>query len=139
MTSYYILRSDLTSYYVNDVIERLQAGPDQRGWDVGALILMHCGSVNRMILKDIEATLHCLTSIQEGSPVEDNVDLKRIFSSETLGLLPKAGFIRLRRTTVVLIGNSRNYFTYFRHSWEQVLMRLGLLHNRKVLQLALPH
>ena len=37
MISYYILRSDLTTYYVNDVIERLQVGPDQRGWDVGGL------------------------------------------------------------------------------------------------------
>ena len=37
MISYYILRSDLTNYYVNDVIERLKAGPDQRGWDVGEL------------------------------------------------------------------------------------------------------
>ena len=37
MISYYILRSGLTSYYVNDIIERLQGGPDQRGWDVGPL------------------------------------------------------------------------------------------------------
>lgn len=46
MISYYILRSDLTSYYVNDVIERLQAGPDQRGWDVGLFMCMHCATIN---------------------------------------------------------------------------------------------
>jgi len=106
MISYYILRSDLTSYYVNDVIERLQAGPDQREWDVGVITPTRFGSVNWITLKEIEATLHCLMSIQEGSPVEDNVDLRRIFSSETLGMFPKTGSTRVRRTTVVLIGNN---------------------------------
>lgn len=106
MSSYYILRSDLTNYYVNDATERLQAGPDQRGWDVGLPTPTHYGSVDWIILKEIEATLHCLMSIQESSPVEDNADLKRLFSSETLGLFPKTGSTRVRRTTVVLIGNS---------------------------------
>lgn len=109
MISYYILRADLTSYYVNDVIERLQVGPDQRGWDVGGFTSMHRDSSNRIALKEIEATLHCLLSIQEASPVEDNADLKRLFSSETLGLFPKTGSTRVRRTTVVLIGNSMHY------------------------------
>ena len=104
MVSYYILRSDLTSYYVNDVIERLQAEPDQRGWDVGVFTPIRCDSVNWTTLKEIEATLHCLKSIQEASPVEDNADLRRLFSSEILGLFPKAGSARVRRTTVVLIG-----------------------------------
>ena len=107
--SYYILRSDLTSYYVNDVIERLQAGPDQRGWDVGPFTYMHCASVERTILKEIEATLHCLMSIQEASPTEDNADLKQLFSSETLGLFPKTGSTRVRRTTIVLMGNITYY------------------------------
>jgi len=112
MISYYILRSDLTSYYVSDVIERLQAGPDQREWDVGVITPVRCNMVNWIILKEIEATLHCLMSIQEGTPVEDNADLKRIFSSETLGLFPKTGSTRVRRTTVVLIGNSTRYLAY---------------------------
>ena len=112
MTSYYILRADLTSYYVNDVIERLRKGPDQREWDVGAITPVCCSILNWIILKEIEATLHCLMSIQEGSPVEDNADLKRIFSSETLGVFPKTGSTRVRRTTVVLIGNSMRYLVY---------------------------
>ena len=112
MISYYILRSDLTSYYANDVIERLQAGPDQREWDVSATTPVCCNPVNWIIIKEIEATLHCLMSIQEGSPVEDNADLKRIFSSETLGLFPKTGSSRVRRTTVVLIGNSMRCLAY---------------------------
>ena len=106
MISYYILRSDLTSYYVNDIIERLQAGPDLGGWDVGVLTPAYCSSVNWTLLKEIEATLHCLMSIQEASPIEDNTDLKRLFSSEILGIFPKTGSTRVRRTTVVLIGNS---------------------------------
>jgi len=112
MISYYILRADLTSYYVNDVLERLRTGPDQREWDVGAIIPVRYSAINWIILKEIEATLHCLMSIQEGSPVEDNADLKRIFSSETLGLFPKTGSTRVRRTTVVLIGSSVLYLVY---------------------------
>jgi len=109
MISYYILRSDLTSYYVNDIIERLQAGPDLGGWDVGVLTPTYFSPVNWTHLKEIEATLHCLMSIQEASPIEDNADLKRLFSSEILGIFPKTGPTRARRTTVVLIGNITDY------------------------------
>jgi len=112
MISYYILRSDLTSYYVNDIIERLQAVPDLGGWDVGVFTPTYFSPVNRTLLKEIEATLHCLMSIQEASPIEDNADLKRLFSSEILGIFPKTGPTRARRTTVVLIGNSTDYFMY---------------------------
>lgn len=104
MISYYILRSDLTSYYVNDIIERLQAGPDQREWDVGGLAPTYISPIKRTILKELEATLHCLTSIQEASPVEDSEDLKRLLSSDVLGMFPKTGSSRARRTTIVLIG-----------------------------------
>ena len=38
MIRYYILRSDLTNYYVSDVIERLKAEPDQRAWDVSGTV-----------------------------------------------------------------------------------------------------
>ena len=106
MISYYILRSDLTSYYVNDVIERLQAGPDQRGWDVGGLTPTSISPIKQTILKEIEATLHCLMSIQEASPIEDSEDLRRFLSSDVLGMFPKTGSSRARRTTVVLIGNN---------------------------------
>jgi len=109
MISYYILRSDLTSYYVNDIIERLQAGPDLGGWDVGVLTPTYCSSVNLTLLKEIEATLHCLMSIQEASPIEDNADLRRLLSSEILGIFPKTGSTRVRRTAVVLIGNSTDH------------------------------
>ncbi|KAF9782538.1 armadillo-type protein [Thelephora terrestris] len=93
INAYYILRSDLTNYYVGDVIERLQAGPDQRGWD------------------EIEATLHCLMSIQEASPIEDHAELGRLFSTEVLGLFPRSGSPRVRRTAVVLIGSYASWFT----------------------------
>lgn len=49
-------------------------------------------------------------SIQEASPAEDNVDLKQLFSSGTLGLFPKTGSTRVRRTTVVLMGNIMHYY-----------------------------
>jgi hypothetical protein len=44
-------------------------------------------------------------SIQEASPIEDHADLGRLFSAEVLGLFPKTGSTRVRRTAVVLIGN----------------------------------
>ena len=119
MISYYILRSDLTNYYVNDVIERLQTGPDQRGWDVGVLTSTYRSPIEWTILKEIEATLHCLKSVQEASPIEDNADLRRLLSSEVLGIFPKTGSTRVRRTTVVLIGNSIDYLV------PLILMSLG--------------
>lgn len=77
--------------------------------------------VDRMNLKEIEATLHCLMSIQEASPIEDHVDLGRLFGAEVLGLFPKTGFTRVRRTTVVLIGNSLGHPLYSRSNESRFL------------------
>jgi hypothetical protein len=43
-------------------------------------------------------------SIQEAIPVEDNRHLARLFSSEILDRLPKAGHERVRRTILGVIG-----------------------------------
>lgn len=71
-----------------------------------------CRLVDWIILKEIEATLHCLMSIQEASPIEDHADLGRLFSTDVLGLFPKTGSTRVRRTAVVLIGNTWRYLMY---------------------------
>jgi hypothetical protein len=48
--------------------------------------------------------LHCVLSIQEAVPVEENAYLSRIFGLEILGRLPTTGHPRVRLTAVGLIG-----------------------------------
>lgn len=55
-------------------------------------------------LQEIEATLHCIMSIQEAVPIDDSPHLTRLFSTEVLGLLPNIGHDRVRRTMLVLSG-----------------------------------
>ena len=43
-------------------------------------------------------------AIQEAIPIEPNVDLSRLFSSEILDRLPTSGSGRIRRTMVILVG-----------------------------------
>jgi hypothetical protein len=92
LNAYYVLRSDLLAFYVNDLSDRLAPGKP-RSWE------------------EIEATLHCLMSIQEGVPLDDCPYLCRLFSAEILGQLPTAGPYRVRRTAVSLIGTYATWFT----------------------------
>ncbi|KAG2116288.1 hypothetical protein DEU56DRAFT_919267 [Suillus clintonianus] len=56
--------------------------------------------------EEIEATLHCIMSIQEAAPLEDNPFLARLFGPDVLGRLPTSGQERIRRTMLGLIGRS---------------------------------
>jgi hypothetical protein len=58
--------------------------------------------------QEIEGTLHCISSIQEGVPLEINIHLSRLFGSEILGKLPTSGQDRVRRTALSLIGTARS-------------------------------
>ncbi|KAI0087502.1 ARM repeat-containing protein [Irpex rosettiformis] len=91
LNAYYILRGDLLAFYVNDLAQRLSQ-PHPR-WE------------------EIEATLHCIMSVQEGVPIEDNPHLVRLFGPEILGRLPTSGSTRVRRTAVLLIGAYATWFT----------------------------
>ncbi|EGN94778.1 hypothetical protein SERLA73DRAFT_171188 [Serpula lacrymans var. lacrymans S7.3] len=93
INAYYILRNDMLAYYLNDLIEHVSARNDSDGWE------------------DIEATLHCIMSIQEAIPLEDNPFLARLFGHEVLGRLPRTGQDRIRRTTLGLIGTYASWFT----------------------------
>lgn len=55
-------------------------------------------------MQEIEATLHCLTCIQEALDYTQTPQLGRIFSPEIMGQLPSTGRSRTRRTTLSLIG-----------------------------------
>jgi len=66
-------------------------------------------SVNRSFntsRQEIEATLHCIMSIQEAILLEDNPFLAQLFGSDALGRLPTAGQDRIRKTTLGLIGRN---------------------------------
>ncbi|KAJ3573233.1 hypothetical protein NP233_g2568 [Leucocoprinus birnbaumii] len=93
INAYYVLREDMLGYYVNDLVQRLNAkGPDD-GW------------------QDVEATLHCIMSIQEAIDLTDSTPhLPRLFGPEVLGRLPQDGQARVRRTMLGVIGAYSSWF-----------------------------
>ncbi|KNZ71941.1 Importin-13 [Termitomyces sp. J132] len=93
INAYYVLRHDMLGYLVEDVIQRLNGRQEQDGW------------------QEIEATLHCITSIQEAIDMEKTPHLPRVFGPEILGRLPSTGTSRIRRTTLGLIGAYSSWFT----------------------------
>lgn len=54
--------------------------------------------------QEIEATLHCIVSVQEAIDMGQSLHLPRLFSAEILGRLPSTGHGRIRRTMLTLIG-----------------------------------
>ncbi|KZT39584.1 hypothetical protein SISSUDRAFT_1061061 [Sistotremastrum suecicum HHB10207 ss-3] len=70
INAYYILRDDLLQYYVDCLIAELAARREGDPWE------------------SVEATLHCISSVQESVPLTPNPHLERLFSSEVLGRLP---------------------------------------------------
>ena len=57
-----------------------------------------------MLRQEVEATLHCVMSIQEAVPLEPNKHLSLLFGSDILGQLPTSGSHRVQRTMLGLIG-----------------------------------
>ncbi|KAI6009284.1 armadillo-type protein [Pisolithus marmoratus] len=93
INAYYILRNDMLAYYLNDIQERLPHSAARNEWE------------------EIEATLHCIMSIQEALPLEDNPLVSQLFGSEVLGHLPRVGQDRVRRTMLGLVGTYASWFT----------------------------
>ena len=54
--------------------------------------------------QEIEASLHCIMSIQEAIEMETVAHLDRLFSPAILGRLPSTGRSRVRRTALGVIG-----------------------------------
>ncbi|KAF9073098.1 ARM repeat-containing protein [Rhodocollybia butyracea] len=94
INAFYVIRDDMIIYFVNDITERLTSrSPEQlQGWE------------------DIEATLHCISSIQEALDYEKTPRLEQLFSPQTLERLPTTENVRLRRTTLGLIGTYASWF-----------------------------
>ncbi|KAL4071677.1 armadillo-type protein [Scleroderma yunnanense] len=94
INAYYILRNDMLSYYLSDIQEcLLQRHDAQEGWE------------------EIEASLHCIMSVQEAIPLEDNPLVSQLFGLDILGRLPTVGQDRVRRTMLSLIGTYASWFT----------------------------
>ena len=81
----------MLSYYVNELLKQLNGG--QPNW------------------QDVEATLHCVTSVQEAVDLEKAPQLARLFSQDILGRLPTTGHNRLRKTALSVIGTYSTWFT----------------------------
>ncbi|KDR78193.1 hypothetical protein GALMADRAFT_65460 [Galerina marginata CBS 339.88] len=92
INAYYVLRDDMLGYYVNDIAERLAVRQEADGW------------------QEIEATLHCIMSIQEAIDMDTALHLNRLFSPEILGRLPSTGRARVRRTALGVIGSYSSWF-----------------------------
>ncbi|KAF8962197.1 armadillo-type protein [Flammula alnicola] len=97
INAYYVLRDDMIGYYVNDIAERLAARQEGDHW------------------QDIEATLHCIMSIQEAIDMDSVQHLDRLFSPEILGRLPSTGRSRVRRTALGVIGTYSSWFATQTH------------------------
>ncbi|KAI9508978.1 ARM repeat-containing protein [Russula earlei] len=93
INAYYVLRDDMLAYYLGDLTSRLQKKNEGGIWE------------------DVEATLHCIMSIQEAVPLEPNRHLSLLFGSEILGQLPTSGGHRVQRTMLGLIGSYASWFT----------------------------
>ncbi|PPR02897.1 hypothetical protein CVT24_002281, partial [Panaeolus cyanescens] len=92
VNAYYVLRGDMLEYFIKDIADRLATRQESDGW------------------QEIEATLHCIMSIQEAVDME-KANLSRLFSPEILGRLPFTGRSRVRRTALGLIGAYSSWFS----------------------------
>jgi len=78
--------------------------------------------------QEVEATLHCIMSIQEAVPLEPNRHLSLLFGSDVLGQLPTSGGHRVQRTMLGLIGEFRSHFSHSRSLFVERVLRL-VVHN----------
>ncbi|KAG1884709.1 armadillo-type protein [Suillus subluteus] len=90
---YSIMRNDMLGYYLEDMQKRFAQPNGSQGWE------------------EIEVTLHCIMSIQEAVPLEDNPFLARLFGPDVLGRLPTSGQDRIYRTMLGLITAYSTWFT----------------------------
>ncbi|KAL0952434.1 hypothetical protein HGRIS_006706 [Hohenbuehelia grisea] len=92
INAYYVLRDDMLNFLINDLLNRLATKQPAEGW------------------QEIEATLHCIMSIQEAIDLENTPSLARMFTEEVLTCLPTSGYDRVRKTMLSLIGTYSSWF-----------------------------
>jgi hypothetical protein len=94
----------MLAYYLSDLTTLLRNKKENDGWEVSTVSLMHMSNAILCCGQEVEATLHCVMSIQEAVPLEPNTHLSHLFSSDILGQLPTCGGHRVQRTMLGLIG-----------------------------------
>ncbi|ESK97855.1 importin 13 [Moniliophthora roreri MCA 2997] len=93
INAYYVIRDDMMAFFVDELTSQLTAVHQGQGsWE------------------DVEATLHCILSIQEALDYDNTPHLPRLYSPEILGRLPTTGHTRVRRTSLSLIGTYASWF-----------------------------
>jgi len=111
--SYYVLRDEMLVYYVDDISERLATRQETDGWQVSWLeVYIFVFTVR---LQEVEASLHCILSVQEAVDMEKSPQLQRLFSPEIFGRFPSTGRSRIRRTALSVIGTP-----LFRSVWTRM-------------------
>jgi hypothetical protein len=94
----------MLGYYLSDLTALLQNKKEGEGWEVSTIALIHTDDEILCLRQEVEATLHCVMSIQEAVPLEPNKHLSLLFGSDILGRLPTSGSHRVQRTMLGLIG-----------------------------------
>jgi len=98
-------------YFVDDIAERLSLHQEGDGWQMRLISFIIPSPIIIIIIsQDIEASLHCIMSIQEAVDMENVAHLDRLFSPAILGRLPSTGRSRVRRTALGVIGGSSFQF-----------------------------
>lgn len=97
----------MMGYYLNDIQERLANRPESTGWEARRSADSHGTELHATCSQEIEATLHCIMSVQEAVPLEDNQFIAQLFGADVLGRLPTTGQDRIRRTILGLTGEPR--------------------------------
>lgn len=94
-------------------------------------LLFHAREQPFTLGQEVEATLHCIMSIQEAVPLEFNQHLSLLFGPEILGQLPTSAGHRVQRTMLGLIGICLSYAIsahFFSLHLEHRFLRL-MVHN----------
>ncbi|CAG8743627.1 3362_t:CDS:10, partial [Cetraspora pellucida] len=105
--SYYVLQDQMLAFFVDLAITQLNLpGRNPSQW------------------QDLESTLFCIKCIAEVVDHNENVYLPRLFGAEVYGMLPLQGHIRLRNTTLSLIGS---YADWFKSHPQYILSALNYL------------
>lgn len=88
----------------------------------------HNPPVNLSFIQELEATLHCIASVQEAVSLEDNAQLRRLFSQDILDRLPTTGSHRVRRTMLIVIGTYASWFTTQSRTGDTFLLMSAVSH-----------
>jgi len=92
----------MLEYFITEIEERLPQ--THNGWQVSEINLNATYYHSLPFLQEVEASLHCIMSVQEAVDLEKSPQLRRLFSPQIFGRLPSTGRSRIRRTALGVVG-----------------------------------